>query len=60
MSAVECDLCAEEYGDEIDDRIPRLLACGHTYCQGCLQHWATRATVSSDHKSVSICCPTCR
>lgn len=32
QSSVECELCNEPYGDE-PDHIPRLLSCGHTFCQ---------------------------
>lgn len=30
--SVECELCNEPY-DEEDDHVPRLLSCGHTFCQ---------------------------
>lgn len=32
QASVECELCNEPYGDE-QDHIPRLLSCGHTFCQ---------------------------
>eukprot|EP00808_Paulinella_micropora_P027390 g52026.t1 len=32
---VECSLCYEPYNGE--ERCPRLLKCGHTYCHSCLQ-----------------------
>jgi hypothetical protein len=31
-SSVECELCNEPY-DEEGGHIPRLLSCGHTFCQ---------------------------
>lgn len=35
QASVECELCNEPYGDE-QDHIPRLLSCGHTFCQVCV------------------------
>lgn len=34
-NSVECELCNEPYADAGDDgdHIPRLLSCGHTFCQ---------------------------
>jgi hypothetical protein len=34
-NGVECELCNEPYDDDDGDEghIPRLLTCGHTYCQ---------------------------
>lgn len=34
-NSVECELCNEPYDDDDGDEghIPRLLTCGHTYCQ---------------------------
>lgn len=34
QASVECELCNEPYDDE-HDHIPRLLLCGHTFCQVC-------------------------
>ena len=31
---MECDICLVEWDSKI--RIPRLLSCGHTFCQVCL------------------------
>lgn len=33
---VECELCNEDYDDLDEERLPRLLTCGHTYCQVCV------------------------
>ncbi|RLN88388.1 hypothetical protein BBJ28_00006156 [Nothophytophthora sp. Chile5] len=34
-TSVECELCNEPYDEDdgVDGRIPRLLVCGHTFCQ---------------------------
>ena len=32
-NSVECELCNEPYDDDDAGHIPRLLICGHTYCQ---------------------------
>lgn len=33
-NSVECELCNEPYADDEDgDHLPRLLGCGHTFCQ---------------------------
>lgn len=32
QASVECELCNEPYGDE-PEHVPRLLVCGHTFCQ---------------------------
>ncbi|TYZ66976.1 hypothetical protein PybrP1_000302, partial [[Pythium] brassicae (nom. inval.)] len=53
-ASVECELCNEPYGDE-HEHVPRLLACGHTFCEGCLDDWARVADSIG-----SMDCPTCR
>jgi hypothetical protein len=33
-NSVECELCNEPYAeDEYGEHLPRLLGCGHTFCQ---------------------------
>ncbi|KAI9980457.1 hypothetical protein PInf_026317 [Phytophthora infestans] len=57
-SGVECELCNEPYDDDDSDEghIPRLLTCGHTYCQSCLDGWATH----TGSQTGELECPTCR
>ncbi|GAB9474826.1 Sorting nexin [Globisporangium polare] len=65
QASVECELCNEPYGDE-QDHIPRLLSCGHTFCQSCLDDWASvesNAVLSSNSIGDDVAamdCPTCR
>lgn len=46
---MECSLCFETYNDE--ERKPRNLDCGHTFCEDCIYHTFTMSRIS---------CPTCR
>ncbi|KAG7388684.1 hypothetical protein PHYBOEH_007765 [Phytophthora boehmeriae] len=65
-NSVECELCNEPYDDDDSDlgHIPRLLTCGHTFCQSCLAGWARAHLASSggsySGESATIECPTCR
>uniref|UniRef100_M4B7N8 RING-type domain-containing protein n=1 Tax=Hyaloperonospora arabidopsidis (strain Emoy2) TaxID=559515 RepID=M4B7N8_HYAAE len=64
-TSVECELCNESYNDDNANdagHIPRLLTCGHTYCQSCLDGWATANTRLADASSeeMAVECPTCR
>ncbi|KAG1686131.1 hypothetical protein DVH05_007117 [Phytophthora capsici] len=60
-NSLECELCNEPYDDvdSEDGHIPRLLTCGHTYCQSCLDGWANHAGPQSEEIAI-IECPTCR
>ena len=46
---VTCPICFDVYNDKM--RIPRILTCGHTFCQHCLMDLRT---------SNILTCPTCR
>jgi len=46
---VTCPICYDHYNDK--DKIPRILSCGHTFCQHCLMDLRT---------SNILTCPTCR
>ena len=46
---VTCPICYDHYNDK--DKIPRILSCGHTFCQNCLMDLRT---------SNILTCPTCR
>lgn len=46
---IACPICYDHYNDK--DKIPRILQCGHTFCQNCLMDLRT---------SNILTCPTCR
>lgn len=51
MELLECNICFEEYSDDDDDHIPKVLKCGHTICQSC---------AAKSIKNSEMQCPTCR
>ena len=51
MEKEECSICFFQY-DKVH-KIPRILRCGHTFCQTCLEE----IKIANKH---SICCPNCR
>ncbi|XP_057814048.2 uncharacterized protein LOC131027971 isoform X2 [Cryptomeria japonica] len=61
MEMPECSICLQQY-DEEEDRIPRVLSCGHSPCHSCLnelpRHW-TDSNSSSSSSSCLIRCPEC-
>ncbi|TMW55284.1 hypothetical protein Poli38472_013175 [Pythium oligandrum] len=63
-SSLECELCNEPY-DESDEHLPRLLSCGHTFCQSCLDDWSSVGASTAlgharAHEVAVMECPTCR
>ena len=46
---VSCPICFDQYNDK--EKVPRILTCGHTFCQHCLMDLRT---------SNILTCPTCR
>ena len=46
---INCPICYDTYNDK--SKIPRILHCGHTFCQICLMDLRT---------SNILTCPTCR
>jgi len=46
---LECSICLESYNE--NEKCPRVLACGHTFCSACLANWT---------KDNEVECPTCR
>ena len=50
---LDCSLCTELFNLETLDMTPRLLACGHTYCHGCL----VKVYNPTSHL---LTCPECR
>jgi len=54
--AAECPLCMEVYDEEL--RVPRILQCGHSACQGCYARLLRPITARGNAKKLE--CPTCR
>ena len=54
--AAECPLCMEVYDEEL--RVPRILQCGHSACQGCYARLLRPITARGNVKKLE--CPTCR
>ena len=60
----ECDVCKDAFRDDDDDDVegfreqktPRFLSCGHTFCQTCL----LRLPELENQPAITIACPTCR
>ena len=50
---MECDICLIEW--DSSERIPRLLNCGHTFCQVCLKSILNKCI----SKGEKFNCPTC-
>ena len=50
---MECDICLTEW--DPNKRIPRLLSCGHTFCQECLKQMFNKC--KKEKKKFQ--CPTC-
>ncbi len=50
---VECAYCWQAYSPSTEDRIPRVLQCGHSLCTGCLGEFKSAMTTC-----VQVWCPT--
>ncbi|KAL3688251.1 hypothetical protein R1sor_014560 [Riccia sorocarpa] len=58
----ECIVCLEPYDDKVN--IPRVLSCGHSFCEPCLHElrttWQSSTTGDSGRKSSGVLrCPEC-
>lgn len=57
LDLLECTICLEPYS-EVEEHCPRVLSCGHSPCQGCLnelpRHWSDSAS-----RNCLIRCPEC-
>ncbi|OQR90447.1 hypothetical protein ACHHYP_05508 [Achlya hypogyna] len=58
-SSLECEICNLPY-DNTDEHTPRLLSCGHTFCQSCLGGWGITTASHGHSGSNIITCPSCR
>ena len=51
---LQCSICLESFTN------PKMLQCGHTFCQECLQQHHNASQEDRRRPSASISCPTCR
>nr|CCA21013.1 conserved hypothetical protein [Albugo laibachii Nc14] len=49
LNSVECELCNEPYSSS-GPHIPRLLSCGHTFCESCLNKWSLTTSGTESHQ----------
>ena len=55
-AAPACPVCFENY--HASEVVPRILACGHTICERCLQTMLARIVADGNTKAID--CPKCR
>ena len=56
---LECPLCTQPFlEDESGTRVPRILSCGHTACQGCFT--LMLRPIAADGGFKKLACPECR
>jgi len=58
LSRAECPVCLERFDDRCGQRVPRILPCGHTACQGCIALMLRPKRAEGDFKTME--CPECR
>jgi hypothetical protein len=59
LATNECAVCFERYTSDADSaRLPRILKCGHTFCQHCITMQLTKTLAQGNSKPYS--CPECR
>ena len=60
--AIYCEVCTDQFSKEVN--IPRILKCGHTFCERCLDTIKERLLHFSPDRSRrivnKICCPKCK
>ena len=56
---LDCEICFERYCSA-EQRTPRMLPCGHTFCESCLDYMASSAPSPKKGKQQTIACPACR
>ena len=54
----DCPFCFEAYSDQFDQRVPRILRCGHCACQNCYAKML--APVQPQGNVKPLPCPVCR
>lgn len=55
-----CSICFEAFADEPTSSTPRNMACGHTFCQGCLELMLVKLPREGRATHKTLPCPTCR
>ena len=58
LSRAECPVCLERFDDRCGQRVPRMLPCGHTACEGCFALMLRPKRAEGDFKTME--CPECR
>ena len=51
---MECEICKNPWN--IDKRVPKILICGHTFCQSCIN----QTLEESKKKKTTFKCPLCK
>lgn len=67
IASINCQVCTEQFSHE-KGHIPRIIPCGHTFCESCLEKLrvaqpltAVRVRGKLTYKSsFQICCPKCK
>ena len=54
----ECPFCMEPYSDDVEERVPRILQCGHSGCHGCYAQMLHCAKIEGAAKRLG--CPMCK
>ena len=57
---MDCSICFEAFADEPTSSTPRNMACGHTFCQGCLDLMLVKLPREGRATHKTLPCPTCR
>ena len=63
--AVFCEVCAEKFA-HIEGRVPRVLSCGHTFCESCIEKLDRWKIICKESKlftyleSFRVSCPRCK
>ena len=63
--SIFCEVCAEQFTHD-EDNVPRVLQCGHTFCECCIDKLIKRTSKlqfgskSSASKKYVVCCPRCK
>ena len=62
--AVFCEVCAEKFA-HIEGRVPRVLSCGHTFCESCIEKLDRKiirkeSKLSTYLQNFRVSCPRCK
>ena len=59
LDVLKCGICCERYGS-CDLMTPRILPCGHTFCEGCLTGVVAQSKTKDASGHRTMACPGCR